>query len=61
MTQHNMPTRCEPFEGDWLGKIAGTMNTTGPNNTYYAGMPCVAFGPEHAGRGGETFALCVVR
>ena len=31
-----------------LTMIAGTMTTTGSNNPYYAGMPCVAFGPEHA-------------
>jgi hypothetical protein len=28
--------------------IAGTMTTTGSNNTYYAGQPRVAFEPEHA-------------
>jgi hypothetical protein len=31
-----------------LTMIAGTMTTTGSNNTYYAGQPVVAFGPEHA-------------
>src|SRR4051812_9680939 len=31
-----------------LMMIAGTMTTTGSNNTYYAGQPVVAFGPEHA-------------
>jgi hypothetical protein len=31
-----------------LMMIAGTMTVTGSNNTYYAGQPCVAFGPEHA-------------
>ena len=31
-----------------LTMIAGTMTTTGSNNAYYAGQPCVAFGPEHA-------------
>jgi len=28
--------------------VAGTMTITGSNNAYYAGQPCVAFGPEHA-------------
>jgi hypothetical protein len=31
-----------------LTMTAGTMTTTGSNNAYYAGQPCVAFGPEHA-------------
>ncbi|HZN23145.1 MAG TPA: hypothetical protein VFB75_02900 [Burkholderiales bacterium] len=31
-----------------LTMIAGTMTITGSNNAYYAGQPCVAFGPEHA-------------
>ena len=31
-----------------LTMIAGTMTTTGSNNAYYRGQPCVAFGPEHA-------------
>jgi hypothetical protein len=31
-----------------LMMIAGTMTTTGSNNAYYTGQPCVAFGPEHA-------------
>ena len=31
-----------------LKMIAGTMTITGSNNGYYAGQPCVAFGPEHA-------------
>jgi hypothetical protein len=31
-----------------LTMVAGTMTVTGSNNAYYAGQPCVAFGPEHA-------------
>ena len=31
-----------------LTMMAGTMTITGSNNAYYAGQPCVAFGPEHA-------------
>jgi hypothetical protein len=31
-----------------LTMVAGTMAITGSNNAYYAGQPCVAFGPEHA-------------
>ena len=31
-----------------LTMVAGTMTITGSNNAYYAGQPCVAFGPEHA-------------
>ena len=31
-----------------LTMTAGTMTITGSNNAYYAGQPCVAFGPEHA-------------
>ena len=31
-----------------LTMTAGTMTTTGSNNAYYNGEPCVAFGPEHA-------------
>ena len=31
-----------------LTMVAGTMTTTGSNNAYYAGQPCLAFGPEHA-------------
>ena len=31
-----------------LTMVAGTMTITGSNNAYYAGQPCLAFGPEHA-------------
>jgi hypothetical protein len=31
-----------------LTMTAGTMTITGSNNAYYAGQPCIAFGPEHA-------------
>jgi hypothetical protein len=31
-----------------LTMVAGTMATTGSNNTYYAGQPVLALGPEHA-------------
>ena len=31
-----------------LTMAAGTMTTTGSNNAYYRGQPCLAFGPEHA-------------
>lgn len=31
-----------------LTMVAGTMTTTGSNNAYYPGQPCLAFGPEHA-------------
>jgi hypothetical protein len=31
-----------------LTMAAGTITITGSNNAYYAGEPCLAFGPEHA-------------
>ena len=45
---HNMNDHESITAEGVLRMMTGTVAITGSNNPYYAGEPCIAFGPEHA-------------